>query len=90
MWVVRIAPLLMPAAPLTNGMGPMMTSLTMDMHHSPNGMGTGSLLWQQLYHVLSNDLYHAMHQFAQEFNQLSLLETEVALYASSLLASNGM
>ncbi|XP_041471549.1 ecdysone-induced protein 78C-like isoform X3 [Lytechinus variegatus] len=94
MWVVRIAPLLMiPSAPHTNnGMGPMMTSLTMDMHHSPssgvNGMGTGSLLWQQLFHVLGGDLYHAMHQFAQEFNQLGLLETEVALYGSSLLAAN--
>ena len=96
MWVVRIAPLLMiPSAPHTNnGMGPLMASLTMDMHHSPssgvNGMGTGSLLWQQLYHVFGSDLYHAMHQFSQEFNQLGLLETEVALYASSLLAANGM
>ncbi|XP_071480776.1 ecdysone-induced protein 78C-like [Diadema antillarum] len=90
MWVVRIAPLLMiPAAPpASNGMGPLMTSLTLDLHAGTGVATTGSLLWQQLYHVVGGDLYHAMHQFAQEFNQLGLLETEVALYTASILAAN--
>lgn len=56
---------------------------------SPMGSPAVSLLWQQLMHVLGADIYHAMNNFAQEFNSWNLLETEIALYAGCLLAAHG-
>ncbi|XP_071830701.1 ecdysone-induced protein 78C-like isoform X3 [Apostichopus japonicus] len=56
---------------------------------SPMGSPAVSLLWQQLMHVLGADIYHAMNNFAQEFNSWNLLETEIALYAACLLAAHG-
>ncbi|XP_022088265.1 ecdysone-induced protein 78C-like isoform X2 [Acanthaster planci] len=91
LWVLRVAPLVLAVGPLVNGF------------LSPPGSGMGapgpqqalaggspagsSLLWQQLYQLLSQDLFAMMSTFAHEINQLCLLETEVSLFAASLLTA---
>ncbi|XP_071809407.1 ecdysone-induced protein 78C-like isoform X3 [Asterias amurensis] len=82
LWVIRVSPLVMAMSPTNgalHGMGAQATPLT-----SPSG---GSVLWQQLCQLLSRDLFGMMSTFAHELNQLFLLETEVSLFAASLLTA---
>ncbi|XP_038047838.1 ecdysone-induced protein 78C-like isoform X2 [Patiria miniata] len=89
LWVIRVSPLVMSMSPQTNGymsggMGVQGHPPQAAMAGSPTG---GSLLWQQLCQLLSQDLFGMMSTFAHEMNQLFLLETEVSLFAASLLTA---
>ena len=80
LWVLRISALLLPINHQSNGV---QNAMAMP---SPQG---NSLLWQQLMQVLGGELFQTMYAVAQEFNQLCMLETEVALYGGSLIAARG-
>ena len=80
LWVLRISALLLPINHQSNGV---QNAMAMP---SPQG---NSLLWQQLMQVLGGELFQTMYSVAQEFNQLCMLETEVALYGGSLIAARG-
>lgn len=97
LWVIRISGLIQPQTPnghhhTTNGVShPVPPPMSSPQGALPSPMGSPrvSLLWQQLMHVLGADIYHAMNNFAQEFNSWGLLETELALYGGCLLAAHG-
>ncbi|XP_033096151.1 nuclear receptor subfamily 1 group D member 2-like isoform X2 [Anneissia japonica] len=59
------------------------------LHQVENRMHTGqtlSVIWEQLMILLPRELFHAMYVFADEINHFGLLETELALFCSALLA----
>ena len=85
LWVIRVSPLVMAMSPTNGAMHGMVAQASPGMT-SPSG---GSLLWQQLCQLLSRDLFGMMSTFAHEMNQLFLLETEVSLFAASLLTARG-